>query len=102
MPLGHDLSVVMSTWRAAIVMRLLLLNWRHQLHGFVHRHHAAHARKHPLHEERVVLAAHRIAGVAHHHDAEVHVARREHRGGDADVGRAARDHDRVDAAHAQL
>jgi hypothetical protein len=37
----------------------------HQAHGFVHRHHAAHAREHPLHEEVVIVAAHREAGVAH-------------------------------------
>ena len=106
MPLAQVISsVVMSIWRAAMVMCCCFstsLNVRHQLHGFVHGHHPRHAREHALHEEFVVVAARRIAAVADHHDAEVHVARREHRRGDADVGRAAGDHDGVDAAHAQL
>ncbi len=61
--------------------RVLLstLSTRHQLHGVVHGHHPRHAREDAFQKEFVVVAARRIAAVADHHDAEVHVARREHR-----------------------
>src|SRR4051794_17846202 len=98
-------SVVMSMCLLATFMCSSTLSTGcllHQLYCLIDRHHAAHARKHPRHEELVVVAAGRIAGIAHDHDPQIQVACGEDGGGDAHVGRAAGDHDGVEAAHAKL
>src|SRR4030095_10060719 len=97
MPPGH----MMSSLRTASAIDPSRSN-RHQRNCLIHAHYPRHAWEHPVHEEVVVGAPRRIAGIAHHHDTVVEIARREHGARDADIGRAAGDDDRIDAPHLEL
>src|ERR1700704_4057616 len=95
MPPGHSMS---SLARISAIGSLPA----HQCNGLVDTHHAAHAREDAVHEEIIVRPAGGINGIAHHYDAIVEVARGEHGAGNSHIRRAARNHDRTDAAGAKL
>src|SRR5258707_15767602 len=96
MPPGHSMFSLVA------ISAMVPLSPNHQRDRLVDTHHAAHARENAVHEEIIVRPAGGIAGVAHHDDAIVEIARGEYGARNSHIRRAAGDYDRTDAAGAQL
>jgi hypothetical protein len=81
---------------------LLWSTWLHQAYHFIGAHDPAHAGEDALEEELMIVPAHGVAAVGNENEPKIQVAGIVGRAGNADIGRATGEDDRIDAPDAKI